>query len=155
VYPTCWKCVPDGSEVTGHVGIFGHSSYTKSKRGSVEGKRLQASTFASVSGKEWSSIDSLGASSSDNSTRTGQSEYTDGICEHELKRKRSKQGVEQMLKFWLRGVFSSRLVRPREMKPSSLSRSGRIDKELLLHRAKRWTRCIQEIKHHAFALSGL
>lgn len=38
VYPTCWKCVPDGSEVTGHVGIFGHSSYTKSKRGSVERK---------------------------------------------------------------------------------------------------------------------
>ena len=87
VYPTCWKCVPDGSEVTGHVGIFGHSSYTKSKRGSVEGKRLQASTFASVSGREHSSIDSLGASSSDSSTSTGQSEHKDGTASTSLNKK--------------------------------------------------------------------
>jgi hypothetical protein len=34
-----------------------------------------------------------------------------------------------MLKFWLQGVLSIRLVHGREMKPSSLGRIGRIDKE--------------------------
>lgn len=74
------ECAPDGSEVTGHAGIFGPLLLHKRSSEAVrEGKRLRARKSTAASGQRRRSIDCLGASSSDEIEISVQSECTEGI----------------------------------------------------------------------------